>query len=34
MKLSEDQKFRIFILLALLAGWIIVIFLRSGTSWG
>jgi len=34
MKLSEDQKFRIFILLALLAGWIIVIFFRSGTSWG
>lgn len=34
MKLSEDQKIRIFIIAALLAGWILVIFFRSGTSWG
>ena len=34
MKLTEDQKYRILILAALLIGWIIVIFFRSGTSWG
>ena len=34
MKLTEDQKIRILIALALLAGWILVVFFRSGTSWG
>lgn len=34
MKISEDQKYRIMIALALLAGWILVLFFRSGTSWG
>lgn len=34
MKLTSDQKTRILILLALLAGWIFVLFFRSGTSWG
>lgn len=34
MNLTEDQKLRIFIVLALLVGWILVVFFRSGTSWG
>lgn len=34
MKLSEDQKIRILIVISLLAGWILVVFFRSGTSWG
>lgn len=32
--MSSDKKLRILIVVALLAGWIVVIFLRSGTSWG
>jgi len=34
MKLTEDQKLRILIVVTLLAGWILVVFFRSGTSWG
>lgn len=34
MKLSKEQKTRILIILALLVGWFVVVFLRSGTSWG
>jgi|GEM_PF-6417056 hypothetical protein len=34
MNLTEDQKLRIFIVLALVIGWILVVFFRSGTSWG
>jgi hypothetical protein len=34
MKLTEDQKLRIFIVIVLAAGWIAVIFFRSGTAWG
>ena len=33
-RMSSDKKYRIFIILALLVGWIVVVFLRSGTSWG
>ncbi len=32
--MSSDKKLRIFIIVALLVGWIVVVFLRSGTSWG
>jgi len=34
MRLSPQQKTRILILAALLVGWFIVVFLRSGTAWG
>ena len=32
--MSSDKKLRILIVAALLVGWIVVVFLRSGTSWG
>jgi hypothetical protein len=34
MNFSEDQKLRILIVVALLVGWILVVFFRSGTAWG
>jgi hypothetical protein len=34
MKLTENQKYRIGILAALIMGWVVVVFFRSGTSWG
>lgn len=34
LSMSSNKKLRILIVLALLVGWIIVVFLRSGTSWG
>lgn len=34
MSLSKNTKIRILIAAALLIGWIIVIFFRSGTAWG
>jgi hypothetical protein len=34
MKVSEQTRLRIYIAVALILGWIIVIFLRSGTAWG
>ncbi len=32
--MSKDQKLRIAIIVALLLGWIVVIFFRTGTAWG
>jgi hypothetical protein len=32
--MSSKNKLRILIVVALLVGWVIVFFLRSGTSWG
>ena len=32
--MSQNQKFRIAIALALILGWILVVFFRSGTAWG
>jgi uncharacterized membrane protein len=32
--MTQNQKFRIAIAVALILGWIVVIFLRSGTAWG
>jgi hypothetical protein len=34
MTLSTNTKYRIFIVLALVIGWIVVVFFRSGTAWG
>ncbi len=34
MTLSKNAKIRILILAALILGWIIVVFFRSGTAWG
>jgi len=34
MKLSEQTRLRIYIALALIIGWAVVIFFRSGTAWG
>lgn len=34
MKLSPNQRIRILIVAALLVGWFVVVFLRSGTAWG
>lgn len=34
MNMSSQQKTRILILAALIVGWAIVIFFRSGTAWG
>ena len=33
MSLSQNTKIRILILAALLIGWFVVVFLRSGTAW-
>lgn len=33
MKLTDTQL-RILIVVSLLAGWFVVVFLRSGTAWG
>ena len=33
MSLSQNTKIRILILVALLIGWFVVVFLRSGTAW-
>jgi len=32
--MTSDKKTRILIIVALLVGWIIVVFFRSGTAWG
>lgn len=32
--MTQNQKYRIAIVLALLIGWIVVVFFRSGTAWG
>ncbi len=34
MPLTPNQKTRILIALALLVGWVVVVFFRSGTAWG
>jgi hypothetical protein len=34
MSLSKNAKIRILIAAALVIGWIIVVFFRSGTAWG
>lgn len=34
MTLSKNAKIRILIAFALILGWIIVVFFRSGTAWG
>ncbi len=34
MRLSSDQKTRLVIAAALILGWIVAIFFRSGTAWG
>jgi nitrogen fixation-related uncharacterized protein len=34
MHLSKNAKLRILIAAALIIGWIIVVFFRSGTAWG
>jgi hypothetical protein len=34
MTLSKNARIRILIAAALLIGWIIVVFFRSGTAWG
>ena len=34
MKLSKNAWIRILIAAAILIGWIIVVFFRSGTAWG
>lgn len=32
--MTQNQKYRIAIALALILGWIVVVFFRSGTAWG
>lgn len=32
-RISENTKYRIIIAAALIAGWFVVVFLRSGTAW-
>jgi hypothetical protein len=34
MALSQNTRIRIYIAVALLLGWIMVLFFRSGTAWG
>ena len=34
MTLSQNTRIRIYIAAALILGWILVLFFRSGTAWG